>query len=422
MKPRQSLQLRQGQRLSLTTGLRQSIALLRFNATELTRHLEDVAAENPYLLLEAVVPPPHEWQPRWASAFRSLGQGLDPAERAAAPGPSLISHVMAQIDTMFSTGRDRRAAVAFAEALEPSGWLGRGVGDIATEVGVGVSEAEAVLGRLQQIEPAGLFARSLAECLRLQAEDAGRLDAVMSCILKNLGLLAAGDFVALARMCRVEPEDITARLRVIRGFDPKPGAQFEPGAVAGEPDLLVRRGPVSWLVEINRSALPAVSVRSGGTQGDPARAAAREALRLVEQRNATLLRVGQEVLRRQEAVLDHGMAQLKPLTMASVAEVLGLHESTVSRVVAGTLVAAPHATWTLRAFFGAALGDVAAGAVRVAITRLIGSEDAARPLSDAALVAALADEGIPVARRTVAKYREALGIATSAVRRRRGKR
>ncbi|HEX9856861.1 MAG TPA: RNA polymerase factor sigma-54, partial [Paracoccaceae bacterium] len=419
------LGIAQTQRLQLNLGLAASIQVLRADASGLTRYLEEQAAENPCLALEA--PVPGDWLPRWHRAFGQAREGGAQPEAASA-APSLIAHVMTEIDRVTRPGRERQIALVLAEALEPSGWIGRPLEALARAAGASVAEAEAVLAKVQRIEPVGLFARSLSECLRLQAADAGCLDQVLSCILDHLDLLAAGDFTRLARMCEVPEAAITARLRLIRGFDPKPGAQFDAGAAPlREPDLIATRGEDGWQVALNRSALPALILRKPDQR--PATpearaqwASARALERMVQTRNATLLRVGAEILRRQEAALERGQKAVLPLTMAEVAEAVGLHESTVSRIVAGTAVDTPLGTWWLRHLFSARLGEgegaVSGVALRASLTRLVAAEDPAKPLSDLALVAALAAEGMAVARRTVAKYRESLHIPPAHRRRR----
>jgi len=423
--PRPRLSVTQTQRLQLTPALQTSIHLLRADAAGLTRYLEEQAEANPHLRLDpAPLPAAGEWLPRWSGV---IGAAL-PQDQAEAPAASLMAHVMAAIDRMgFGTG-EARAACALAEALEPSGWLGKPLAEVARGAGLPTAEVEAVLARLQRIEPAGLFARNLAECLALQLAEAGQLDAGMQVILSRLDLLAAGDLARLARLARTSPAEITARFRIIRSLDPKPGTQFAPLAAAAlrEPDLLVRKSAAgTWEVALNRSCLPAVSVLREAAGAGSARtgsagarsagmAAARAVARLVTTRNDTLLRVGHEVLTRQCAALDHGPGALVALTMAEVAAAVGLHESTVSRIVAGTSVDTPRGTWWLRRLFSPRVGEDAAAtagaAVRARLGQLVATEPKAAPLSDAALALALAEAGVAVARRTVAKYRAALGI------------
>ncbi len=415
METRQNIRVTQSQRLQLNLGLQAAIRLLRADAEGLTRFLEEQAAENPHLRLSPAAPEPGDWLPRWERAF--AGAGLDP-DLAASAGPSLMAHVTDRIAVMGLTGAELRAAQALAEALEPSGWLGRDLAAIAAEARVPAGLAEAVLRRLQGIEPAGLFARSLAECLLLQAIEAGQDDPVLRGVLGNLPLLATGDLARLARILGVPVAAVEVRLRLIRRFDPKPGAQFSAlSAPLREPDLVARKRAHGWEVMLNRSALPALSVSAGRGEG---RGAARALLRLVESRNNTLLRVGAEVLRRQEAALDLGLSALVPLTMAEVGQALGLHQATVSRVVAGTAVDTPRGTLWLRHLFSGRAGqaDKSAAAIRALLGDLVRREPPEAPLSDEALALHLAGAGAPVARRTVAKYREALGIPPAHRRRR----
>jgi RNA polymerase sigma-54 factor len=421
MAGRQRIGLSQNQRLQLNAGLQTAMSLLRMDAGGLTRYLEEQADGNAFLAVEAPPVEPGVWTPRWSSAFGAAAPDLD----AAQPGPSLMAHVLGQIETLTRSERERAIALVLAEAIEPSGWLGRPLAALAAEARCALGDAEAVLSRLQKMEPTGLFARSLAECLRLQAEEAGRLDRVMAGVLDHLDLLAAGRMADLARLCAATEAEIVARLRVIRSFDPKPGAQFDPGSVdAREPDLTVTRGADGWEVALNRSALPALAVRRPDRRPVTAeeRAALAQALglrRMVERRNATLLLVARAVIARQSAVLDHGLGSLQPLAMAEVAEAMALHESTISRAVAGVSLATPRGTWALRSLFGPRVGDSSAAAIRAEILRLVAAEDPARPLSDADLAATLAGAGRAVARRTVSKYREMLRIPRAGLRRRR---
>lgn len=420
---RQRISLTQNQKLQLNVSLRTAIDVLRMDAGGLTRFLEEQAAKNPYLAVEDAPIAPAAWLPRWSAALAEATGGGDMPETASA-APSLMAHVLSEIETLTRSPRERQIALVLAEALEPSGWLGQPLALLARQAGCAIGDAEAVLARLQGIEPTGLFARGLAECLRLQAAEAGRLDPVMECLLEHLDLLASGQLARLATMCGVTEADIVARLRVIRSFDPKPGAQFDPGAVdTREPDLVVTRSDTGWEVQLNRSALPAVSVRRPGTrpQAEADRAALAEALglrRMLERRNATLLSVAREVLTQQAAALDGGLGQLVPLTLGEVALALDLHESTISRVVAGVSVATPQGTWRLKSLFAPKVGDVSATALRDRIARLVAVEDPRAPLTDGALTEALLAEGRQVARRTVAKYREMLRIPTAGIRRR----
>lgn len=427
MTQRPRIQVTQTQRLQLNTGLHAAIRLLRADAAGLTRYLEEQAANNPHLRLgPPPQPAPGEWLPRWTRVLPGAAQ--EPVDQAG-PGPSLMGHVMALIDRRMTDPRDRRIALALAEALEPSGWLGRSVVDIARDLDAEVAEVEAVLRRLQEIEPVGLFARDLAECLRLQAQEDGSYDAVMAVMLARLDLLATGDLARLARLARVSEAAVQGRFRLIRALNPKPGTEFDALAVQRprEPDLVARALPSGgWEVALNRSCLPSLRIVPGEKSAKLAAAMAVE--RMVVARNATLLRVGREVLQRQAAALTDGPGAVVPMTMAEVATALNLHESTVSRVVAGTSVDTPRGMWWLRLLFSPGLGGrqgdgeaaVSGAALRDRLARLVAGEPAGQPLSDAALAEALSAGGPSVARRTVAKYRAMLTIPP-AHRRRKGR-
>ena len=413
MSQRPRITVTQSQRLQLNLGLQASIQLLRTDAAGLTRYLEEAAAENPALVLAPPPPPaPGEWLPRWSRIFAAPDSAAD---EAAAPGPSLIAHVMSAIDRRMTDPRDHRIAVALAEALEPSGWLGQDTAVIAARLKVKPREVDAVLKRLQEFDPIGLFARDLAECLALQAQEEGIYDDVMAVILRNLDLLAKGDMARLATLARVDQDQILRRFRQIRAMNPKPGAEFDAVAVhrPREPDLLARPTPDGgWEVSLNRSVLPSLGI-APPAKGQPGNLAAAQSIaRMVQARNDTLLSVGQEILTRQAAALQSGPLALRPMTMAEVAQALGLHESTVSRVVAGASVDTPHGMWWLRALFSRGLGpaQVAAAALRERLMRLVSAENRLKPLSDEALARALSSDGAEVARRTVAKYREMLRI------------
>lgn len=414
MKSRTRISVHQTQRMALTTGLATSIRILHADAAGLSRYLEEQAAENPQIMLTR--PQVQEWLPRWKSAF---GSDAERPEQEAA-GPSLVSHVLDMIGSLRLDPGGTRIAMALADALEPSGWIGQSLPTIAGKLGVPVPAVESVLLRLQaRAEPTGLFARSLAECLRLQAEEAGELDTPMQALLSRLDLLAKGELDRIAREAGLQLADLRQAFSRLRGYDPKPGAGFETSAAPiREPDLIAEKGAAGWIVSLNRSALPSVSVAEGRAKG---RAEARALIRMIEGRNATLLSVGQDILTRQTAALEAGLGALVPMTMAEVATAIGVHESTISRVVAGTAVDTPRGTWWLRALFTQAPreGGPAAGALRERLARLVAEEDRDQPLSDEALAAALEDGGAPIARRTVAKYRTMLNLPPAHRRRRR---
>ena len=415
------LDLRQTLRLRLTPDLRQSLDVLRMTNRDLARFLQEAAEQNPWLDLgsTAAAPPPAlagiaQRRPRGGDA------GGMAVEFAVQPDAGLYAHVTAQIDQSFAPGAARALAYAFAEALEPSGWLGADPARIAADLGAVPDMAEAVLTRLHGFEPTGIFARSLAECLRLQAAEAGLLDDAMRAVLDRLDWVGRGDLDAIARATAQPLVDIARAVRALRGFDPKPGARFAPDwVVAGPPDLIAERDGAGWRVTVNRAGLPSVGLRGGAAPGDLALIAAQKLARMVERRNETLLRIAQELVQRQARALEQGRAALVPLRRGDLAQALGLHESTVSRALTGLRMATPQGVLRLEEFFPAALsGDVSAARAQAALRRLIAAEDRAVPLTDDALTRALAAEGIALSRRTVAKYREAMRVPIASRRRR----
>lgn len=417
------MRLTQVRALTMTPQLRQAIGLLRLTNAELAAYLAEQAARNPAIRLEAGAPGGEAARKLPAPPSAApLREGAD----TAAPSAGLHAHATTEIGLLLRDPRQRAIAAVFVEALEPSGWLGRPLPEIARDAGCSLPEAEAVLALLQRIEPAGLFARSLAECLRLQAADRGELSPAMEVVLDNLGLLAQGEVGRLARLADTTEEEVRDLLRLIRSFDPKPGAAFGDGpAVLRPPDLVISHGADGWQVELNRAGAVRIVVRDDCD--DPrALAEARWLERVVTRRNATTLKVAAEAVRRQQSFLTGGPAELRPMSFAEVAAAVGMHESTVSRVTAGLTVAAPQGVMALRDFFSVALrgrcGEThSAAAVRDAITRLVAAEDPARPLSDEALAAHFAGQGVEVARRTIAKYRKMLRIPSSSARRRRAR-
>ena len=422
--------------LVVSQQLRQAIVLLQMGNSELQSFIETQSEENPFVELARPAPSP---------SLRTSAQGADDWDRIGAlpdtNGTSLYTSIARQIGGLGLTEAEIELASVFVDALEPSGWLGASLADIADRSGVAEAEVAHMLRRLQTLEPAGIFARTLAECLRLQAAEQGLLTPLFDRVLCNLPLLANADLAGLARVCGCDLADLRPILRDLRSLDPKPGTRFdaEPEPVR-PPDLLVTAASGGgWQVELNRSTLPAVVIRDDEarrlsdvpTQLRPETggyvterlSVARWLARAVDHRNRTVLKIGEEIVRRQGAFFDHGREHLQPMILKEIAEKAGVHESTVSRVTTGILIATPHGTFPLKHFFTAALPSRdatagSAGAVRHRIERLIRAEPAGRPLSDDQLVTLMEAEGVSVARRTVAKYRDQLNIPPTSVRRR----
>jgi RNA polymerase sigma-54 factor len=311
---------------------------------------------------------------------------------------------------------------------------------LATRFGLKPAVVADVRATLQRCEPTGVGARDLAECLALQLRELDRLDPAMSTLLANLALLARADFSELMRRCGVDAEDLQEMIGEIKRLDPKPGLSFapdEPPAVV--PDLFVHTmGDGRWRIELNPGTLPRVLVdteyhaeltrrlldRAAKDYLSERMQSANWLAKALDQRARTMIRVAKAIFARQMAFLEGGAQHLRPLVLRDIAEATGLHESTVSRATSEKYVATPHGTFPLKYFFTTALaatsGEQAhsAEAIRQQIKRMIDRESAAEVLSDDQIVAELKDKGVVIARRTVAKYRESLGIASSVERRR----
>lgn len=370
------------------------------------------------------------------------GPGID--ERAGA-GPSLQQHLEAQVGVV--AGGDREAALAryIIGQLDEAGYLGASVDELAAELGLDAPEVETALAVVQALDPTGVGARSLAECIALQAREADRYDPMMARLIDNLDLLARGEFARLKRLCGVDDEDFADMLAELRGYDPKPGLRFggETGG-AVTPDILVapgapdEKGVIGWGVTLNPTTLPRLVVNRSyyvelrGSCDDKASRAwlsdkltdANWLLKALDQRQRTILKVAAELVRQQDGFFRHGVSHLKPLTLRVVAEAIGMHESTVSRVTSNKYLNCPRGTYELKFFFSSGVasadgeGGASAEAVKAAIRQLIDAEQPSAILSDDTLVDLLKAKGFELARRTVAKYREAIGLGSSVQRRR----
>lgn len=423
-----SLRTRTSRTLAMTAQLRQAIGLVQFNNSQLETFLAEQAAENPFLILHRPAP-----RPVPAPATGPAHDFDTLTDRIAAPQESLSAYVTRQIDAMFAVPTDRHIAITFTATLEPYGWLGAPVEEIAAQAGVSEPEALAILDRLQTMEPAGLFARSLSECLRLQAKSEEVLDPVMDAILSHLGLAASGSIDELARISGASPDAVIERLKQIRGFNPKPGAAFaDDTAPLRPPDLVTKQSGGTWTVSLNNSTLPTLSLDETRIAAADRRealvaeaiAAAQGLKRALEQRNANTLAVSAEVVRHQARVMDNPKTPLRALTMQAVGKTVGLSESTVSRVVNGLTIETPAGVRPLRAYFSRPApmtGDqdpVSVSEIRHRIRGMIAAEEPLKPLSDIVLTERLNADGIAVQRRTVAKYRSELGIPTAPARKR----
>ena len=475
-----SLIIRQSQQLVLTPQLRQAIQLLQLSNLELDAFLAEELSKNP--LLEAQAgdgeaqpaadyaedadgdeapddpgadnliagqadddrPLDMDWQSEAleTDSFNDVvtsggGEEAFDFDRVEFSASSLAEYLQAQLHGQ--SGVVGNLARILAEALEETGYLTVPLSEIAELTGAPLPSVEQALVLIQGLEPAGVGARSLAECLALQAKAADRYDPAMARLIDNLDLLSKGRTTDLKRICGVDDEDLADMIRELRAYDPKPGCQF--AAAAAEdvtPDVFVRGLRSGFAVELNQATLPRLLVNrryyqelKSGPQDKGSRAWLSECLqnanwlvKALDQRARTIVKVVSEIVKRQQGFFERGVAAMKPMTLREVAEAIGMHESTVSRVTSNKYLLCDRGLYELKYFFGSGVasaeGDgAAAEAVKAGIKELIGAETDI--LSDDAIAGLLKQRGFDLARRTVVKYREAMGIGSSIQRRRQRK-
>ena len=489
MSPR--LDLRQTQSLVMTPQLRQAIKLLQSSNMEVIAFVEEELERNPLLErderpeprtaadergpdaapehadahaaatsgempADGAAPLDTEWDnvydPDGSGGGSSLGSGIgrggaadfdgDPSgiDDLASARVSLRDHLGEQIRLTFHDARERLIAAQMLAMVDAAGRLP--VTDAAIAAAMGCEEAlvAGVRARMQRLDPVGMFAQNLRDCLAAQLADRNRLDPCMEALLDNLDMLARRDMRGLMAACAVDAEDLAEMVVELKRLDPKPGANWDaapPAAVV--PDVLMRRGDDGgWTVELNPETLPRVLVNRGfharavvGSRSRDDRAFLADRLqsatwlvKSLEQRATTILKVAAEIVRRQDGFFRHGVAHLRPLILRDIAEEVAMHESTVSRVTANKHIATPRGIFELKYFFTTAIAGTAGGAthsaeaIRFRIKGMIAAEPPDDILSDDAIVERLRKEGVDIARRTVAKYREALRIPSSVQRKR----
>jgi len=478
------LDLRQSQSLVMTPQLRQAIKLLQSSNMEVTAFVEEELERNPLLERDergeprtvaddrAPEAPPEAPADSLAAAtqegmlaespldaawdnvydsdggFGRSGAGGSPSfeddlsgiEEMAGAKPSLREHLGEQLRLTFHHPQERLIAAQMLAMVDAAGRLPVTDAQIAAAMGSAESIVAGVRARMMRLDPVGMFARDLKQCLQVQLEELNRFDPCMAALLDNLDLLARRDMKALMRACGVDAEDLAEMVAELRRLDPKPGASFDDAPVmAVVPDVLMRRLPDGgFAVELNPETLPRVLLNRGfharavvGARSRDDRAfiadrlqSANWLLKSLEQRANTILKVAADIARRQDGFFRHGVAHLRPLILREVADTVQMHESTVSRVTANKYIATPRGTFELKYFFTTAIAGVAGGeahsaeSVRFRIREMIVNEAPADVLSDDAIVEKLRKEGVDIARRTVAKYREALRIPSSVQRKR----
>lgn len=371
-------------------------------------------------------------------SFESEGSDF---ERLAGREKSLSEHLTEQLSVAHLSGPAALVAQVLVDGVDEAGYLRLDLDEVAERLGCGRPLVEETLRVLQGFEPTGVFARSVSECLRLQLQERNRCDPAMEALLDNLELVARRDMAGLRKVCGVDDEDLREMIAEIRSLTPRPGAAFggdPPQPVT--PDVFVREGPGGmWAVELNSDTLPRLLVDqryharvAGAARSEQEKvfvsdclASANWLVKSLDQRARTILKVASEIVRQQDGFLAFGVEHLRPLNLKTVADAIGMHESTVSRVTSNKYVATPRGLFELKFFFTAAIASSEGGeahsaeSVRHRIRQLIDAErSGAEVHSDDRIVEILKAAGIDIARRTVAKYREAMKIPSSVERRR----
>jgi RNA polymerase sigma-54 factor len=460
MKP--SLQFRLSQHLTLTPQLQQSIRLLQLSTVELNQEIDRLLMENPALEREDVEGGEHEappqsqlqggtssssapaepapaetdWSADIASSWRGAPDDEEDGDRSfATPDtPTLRDHLLSQLSLTKLDERDRAFVMVLIDALDEDGYLTQPLEEIAAllppEAEAAMEELGIALRHLQHFEPAGVGARSPGECLCLQLkvlpEDPVR-QLALGIAEKHLDLLASRDYTRLKNVTGAGEETLRAAQRLIQSLNPRPGASFAKiEARYVIPDVIVKKVRNVWRASLNPDAMPrlrinrlyaelAAGARAGGAGISSQLQEARWLIKNVQQRFDTILRVSQAIVERQRHFLEHGEVAMRPLVLREIAQALSLHESTISRVTTQKYMATPRGTFELKYFFGSHVATEAGGAasstaIRALIKQLVSAEDAKAPLSDARISQILGEQGIVVARRTIAKYRESLQI------------
>jgi RNA polymerase sigma-54 factor len=353
---------------------------------------------------------------------------------------TLVGHLNEQLAVAVTDPKQRLIGGYLIDTVDETGYLSADLTEVSEKLGAPLAEIEAVLAVLQTFSPTGVCARNLRECLTIQLKERDRFDPAMQALVGHLELLAKREFAALKKLCGVDDEDFSDMVNEIRALDPKPGLAFGSTLIQPVvPDVFVRQAANGdWIVELNSDTLPRVLVsqtyysevsKTAKSTGDKTFLAdclqsANWLVRALDQRAKTILKVSSEIVRQQDAFLMHGVQYLKPLNLKTIADVIGMHESTVSRVTANKYMATSRGVFELKYFFTSSISASDGGeahsaeAVRHRIKQLIDAESPADVLSDDTIVEKLKEAGIDIARRTVAKYREAMRIPSSVQRRR----
>jgi RNA polymerase sigma-54 factor len=477
---KQSLQLKLSQQLTLTPQLQQSIRLLQLSTLELNQELETILMENPLLERDDVEPEPPPAPPNGANGEEYAAPQIEPAAadtaaddapereaadidwssdapssaarredgeesdypQLAASTPTLGEYLMQQLALSQLSERDKSIVNTLIASLDEGGYLSQSLEEIAEllppELEVGMDELQIGLHYLQSFDPTGVGARTPAECLELQLKalppETPRRELAIGIVHDHLQALAAHDFARLKKLLQCDDDSLREAQHLIQSLNPHPGAAYSSNETRYiVPDVIVKKVKNAWVAALNPDAMPKLRINrmyaeilqnkahAAGGQMSSHLQEARWLIKNVQQRFETILRVTQAIVERQRHFFDHGEVAMRPLVLREIADTLGLHESTVSRVTTQKFMATPRGIFELKYFFGSHVatetgGICSATAIRALLKQLVGAEDAKKPLSDSKISKILSEQGIVVARRTVAKYRESLNIPPVSLR------
>ena len=471
----QNLKLKQSQSLVMTPQLQQAIKLLQLTNLELTDLVEKELEENPFLEDQSSEeektvsdeeeitkniddsfnngdsisdePYNHDYENRWDNDT-NVGNSKNHSEEYNDPGTiiertqsdkiSLKTILLNQAQLEFSDSEEKEIAEILIDYVDPSGLIKEDILEISSFSGFPLEKIENVLCRMQTFEPSGVFARNLKECLIIQLKNIDSYNKTNQTIIENLELLGNGNLKGLQKITGLTEENLRTEIKLIRSLNPKPGTIYDEGGHnIAHPDVIVTKNRDEWNVELNNSTLPKVCVNDSYVKEiekleckdsdkkyiNESLNSARWLIKAIEQRNITTLKISSEIINQQKDFFEKGKKFLKPMILKDVAKKINMHESTVSRVTSEKLMMTPIGIFEMKIFFSASINSINSGeshsaeSVRESLRKIISDEPCESPLSDEMLVSRLKGEGINLARRTVAKYRELLNIPASSVRR-----
>lgn len=471
----QNLKLKQSQSLVMTPQLQQAIKLLQLNNLELTELVNKELEENPFLENEsseekvekfeeetndlsesfesgesiADEPKIDDYDNRWDTdlSYQSYSKttdsdSIDPGsvvEQTLSEKISLKGILKNQAELEFKSQTEKKISELLIDYIEPSGWITISIDELADFSGFDKTLIEKVLLKMQNFEPNGVFARNLKECLIIQLKNEDKLNNSKKKLIENLELLGEGNLKELQKITNLREEELKENIKSIRLLNPKPGTKYsDENSIIFNPDVIVAKNNENWEVELNNSTLPKVTVNQeyvneieglNCSESDKKYItenlnSAKWLIKAIQQRNMTTLKISAEIVNQQKLFFEKGKKYLKPMILKDVAKKINMHESTVSRVTSEKLMLTPRGIFEMKIFFSASIGGTndgdsfSAASVRESLKKLISNEPMNNPFSDEILVNKLHSQGISLARRTVAKYRELLNIPSSSIRRR----